>query len=149
MKIGELARASGLTIDTLRYYEKIGLLPKPMRDAGGRRHYDALTLRWIEFLKRLKQTGMPLGEMIRYAQWREQGDITAAARRQLLQAHKARVEAQKAAVLDNLAAITLKIDTYYALEAALKGDGPVPEPIDDKLPPDQRLARPRKGSHPA
>lgn len=145
MKIGDLARHTGLTIDTLRYYEKIGLLPKAARDAGGRRHYDALTLRWIEFLKRLKQTGMPLSEMIRYAQWREQGDITAAARRQLLQAHKTRVEAQKAAIEDNLAAITLKIDTYYALEAALKGDAPVPEAFANDKP----IPRPRKGPQPA
>ncbi|MGO4908505.1 MerR family DNA-binding transcriptional regulator [Pseudorhodobacter sp. W20_MBD10_FR17] len=62
MKIGELAKRSGLTAYTIRYYERIGLLPFANRDAGGQRDYDPSILVWIEFLGRLKATGMPIRE---------------------------------------------------------------------------------------
>ncbi|WP_333815921.1 MerR family DNA-binding transcriptional regulator [Tabrizicola sp.] len=65
MKIGELSRRAGVAVDTLRYDERIGLLPPTPRDAGGRRDYDAAALVWLAFLGRLKVTGMPLAEMSR------------------------------------------------------------------------------------
>ena len=73
MKIGELAKRSGLTAYTIRYYEQIGLFPAPDKDASGQRDYDASILTWIEFLGRLKATGMPIREMLRYAALRQQG----------------------------------------------------------------------------
>ena len=56
MKIGELARRCGVSEHTLRYYERIGLLPRPPRAASGHREYDPAVLVWIEFLGRLKTT---------------------------------------------------------------------------------------------
>lgn len=67
MKIGELVKRSGLSAHTIRYYERIGLLPHADRDQSGQRDYDASILIWIEFLDRLKTTGMPIREMLRYA----------------------------------------------------------------------------------
>ena len=84
MKIGELAKRSGLTAHTIRYYERIGLLPFADRDQSGLRDYDASILNWIEFLGRLKETGMPIREMLRYAALRERGVGTEAERRILL-----------------------------------------------------------------
>ena len=60
MKIGQLAKRSGLSAYTIRYYERIGLLPRADRDRSGQRDYDASILTWIEFLDRLKTTGMPI-----------------------------------------------------------------------------------------
>jgi DNA-binding transcriptional MerR regulator len=54
MRIGELARRSGLSVHTIRYYEAIGLLPYPSRDQSGKRSYNATILAWIDFLGRLK-----------------------------------------------------------------------------------------------
>lgn len=142
MKIGALSHATGLSIDTLRYYEKIGLLPPSARDAGGRRLYDDSTLRWIDFLKRLKATGMPLAEMIAYARFREAGESTAEQRRLLLQAHRERVLAQRNAIEESLAAITTKIDTYYAMEADRTERLASPETPHDQ--DDACLTRPRK-----
>ncbi len=68
MKIGTLARRSGLSAHTLRYYERIGLLPYADRDGSGQRDYDASILNWIEFLGRLKAANMPIREMLRYAE---------------------------------------------------------------------------------
>jgi len=93
MKIGELAKRSGLTAHTLRYYEKIGLLPDADRDCSGHRDYDASALVWIEFLGRLKTTGMPIRQMLRYAELRRQGPATEKQRQRLLEQHRDAVRA--------------------------------------------------------
>ena len=119
MYIGDLARASGLSIDTLRWYEKIGLLPPPPRDRGGRRVYPPETLTWIAFLARLKATGMSIAGMLDYARLREEGESTTAARRALLEAHRDAVVAEIAALSENLAALDDKIEIYRTIEARL------------------------------
>ena len=88
MKIGELAKRSGLTSHTIRYYERIGLLPRAERDRSNQRNYDAAILRWIEFLGRLKTTGMPIREMLVYARLRAEGAATTQQRRALLERHR-------------------------------------------------------------
>lgn len=110
MKIGELARRSGLTAHTIRYYERIGLLPPALRDAGGQRAYDQATLTWIGFLQRLKVTGMPLREMRRYADLRAEGPGTEPARQALLEAHRDRVRRD---IADRQAALQM-LDTKIA-----------------------------------
>ncbi len=112
MKIGTLAKRSGLTTHTIRYYERIGLLPHADRDAGGRRDYDTSILTWIEFLDRLKTTGMPIREMLRYAKLRETGAATAAERRALLVAHRAAVRSRVAELQACLLVLDTKIDSY-------------------------------------
>src|SRR6478609_2943456 len=102
MKIGELAKRSGLSAYTIRYYERIGLLPHADRDQSGQRDYDASILIWIEFLDRLKSTGMPIREMLHYAALREQGPATEAARRELLERHREKVRVQLAELSDCL-----------------------------------------------
>lgn len=116
MKIGELARRSGLTTHTIRYYERIGLLPLADRDAGGRRDYDAAMLTWIGFLDRLKTTGMPIRDMLRYAALREAGPDTAPQRRALLQAHRDRVRAHLQDLQSSLLVLDTKIDSYVETE---------------------------------
>ena len=69
MNIGEVVRLIGLSEHTLRYYEKVGLLPPIRRDAGGNRLFTPEDLRWLEFLVKLRQTRMPLRQMLRYAAW--------------------------------------------------------------------------------
>lgn len=112
MKIGTLAKRSGLTAHTIRYYERIGLLPHADRDAGGQRDYDASILVWIEFLGRLKTTGMSIREMLRYAKLREEGDLTAAARRTLLVTHREAVRSRIAELKTCLLVLDAKIATY-------------------------------------
>jgi DNA-binding transcriptional MerR regulator len=112
MKIGELARRTELSAHTIRYYERIGLLPFADRDRSRQRDYDASILVWIEFLGRLKTTGMPIREMLRYAALREQGDGTAADRRRLLEDHRARVRAHVADLQACLLVLDAKIAGY-------------------------------------
>lgn len=110
MKIGELAARTGLSTDTIRYYERIGLLPRPGRDGGGRRDYDTTILAWIAFLGRLRATGMPIREMTRYAAMRREGAATGPDRRRLLETHRDRVRAH----LDDLTACLAVLDAKIA-----------------------------------
>ncbi|AWB20728.1 MerR family transcriptional regulator [Methylobacterium currus] len=114
MKIGELARHSGLSTHTIRYYEKIGLLPYASRDRSSQRDYDASILSWIAFLRRLKTTGMPIRDMLRYAALREGGRGTEAERRALLESHRDRVRAQVSDLQACLLALDGKIAGYAA-----------------------------------
>lgn len=93
MRIGEFSKRTGLSADTLRYYEKEKLLT-PQRDFNDRRVYSEADIRWIEFIIRLKDTGMPLKEIRRYARLRAKGDSTMNERLEMLIAHKASLEAQ-------------------------------------------------------
>ena len=115
MQIAEFARATGLSPDTLRYYEKIGLMQSPVRDSGGRRVYQARDLDWARFLIRLREIGMPIAEMLDYARLRAQGDGTAAARRDLLAVHRATLAARIAGLTDCLSVLDQKIATYEAM----------------------------------
>jgi DNA-binding transcriptional MerR regulator len=71
-----VANRTGLSVHTLRYYEKIGLIPVAAKDGAGLRVYDASIFPWTEFLGRLKQTGMPIQDMLRYAALRTAGPVT-------------------------------------------------------------------------
>lgn len=117
MRIGDLSEKSGLSADTLRYYEKIGLLPHALRDAGGRRVYDQTILRWIDFLGRLKSTGMGIKDRLKYADLRGKGAASMPERRKMLEAHRVKVAADIARLTGMLDVLDDKIDLYRRMEA--------------------------------
>ncbi|HCL66195.1 MAG TPA: MerR family transcriptional regulator [Rhizobium sp.] len=128
MKIGELAKRSGLSAYTIRYYERIGLLPYADRDQSGQRNYDASILSWIEFLDRLKTTGMPIREMLHYAALRERGVGTESERNALLEQHRERVRAQVAELQACLLVLDTKIAGYAGKEQRKNDhDAQIPE----------------------
>ena len=112
MKIGDIAAKTGLTAHTIRYYERIGLLPFAPRDGTGQRIYDASILTWIEFLGRLKTTGMSIQEMLRYAGLRTQGTATEEARCKLLTEHRDQVRLRVAELQACLLVLDNKIAGY-------------------------------------
>jgi DNA-binding transcriptional MerR regulator len=120
MMIGEVAEKSGFTIDTLRYYEKIGLLPRADRDAGGRRSYDQDILRWLDFLGRLRDLGMPISDRVLYARLRAEGDSTVEARRDLLQTYRDALAKRVASLTETLDVLDTKITSYDTTGAPLK-----------------------------
>lgn len=112
--IQQMAQVTGLSAHTLRYYERAGLmLERIERDEGnGYRSYSQEDVVWIEFLKRLRATGMPIREIHRYAELVRQGGQTMPERLQLLKQHQSRVEQHLKEVEQHLEAITTKI-AYY------------------------------------
>jgi len=142
MKIGELAKRSGLSAHTIRYYERIGLLPYADRDRSSQRDYDASILVWIEFLGRLKTTGMPIREMLRYAALRERGIGTEAERRRLLEQHREQVRAHVAELQACLLVLDTKIAGYAGEEQRTKDYDATP-PERRRKPPATRKARAR------
>ena len=119
MFIGELARRAGRSIDTLRWYEKMELIPAPLRDRGGRRVYPSDTLGWVGFLNRLRATGMSVADMRVYARLRALGNATTTERRRMLERHRTDVVEKIEALRENLAALDDKIETYRRIEAEL------------------------------
>ncbi len=112
MQIEDMAQRTGLTAHTLRYYERIGLIAPVQRAPGGQRRYAPADLTWIEFLLRLRNTGMPIRQMQVYAQMRSAGEATLVARRALLQAHLADVEKQLAELTLTAGYLRQKIAIY-------------------------------------
>src|SRR2546421_738452 len=87
LTIQKVAQQTGLSIDTLRYYERIGLLEPVGRAQNGHRRYTQHDLAWIDLLIRLRDTGMPRAQMVHFAQLRRQGSATATERRLILERH--------------------------------------------------------------
>ena len=94
LTIGELARLSGLSTHTTRFYETEGLLSPINRAANGHRRYRAEDVAWLEFVLRLKKTGMPLAQSREYAQLRAEGERTLSSRLAMLQQHRQYLDQQ-------------------------------------------------------
>ncbi|MEU5691132.1 MerR family transcriptional regulator [Actinosynnema sp. NPDC020468] len=114
--IAQAAERSGLSIDTLRYYERIGLVDPPARDSGGRRVYTDDDLGWLAFLTRMRTTGMPIRMMREYAQLRRRGPATAGRRKQVLLEHRASVRERIAELQASLDVLDYKITHYEQIE---------------------------------
>jgi DNA-binding transcriptional MerR regulator len=94
ISIGELSRLSGISAHTLRFYEAEGILLPVERAGNGHRRYRQDDVLWLEFVMRLKVTGMPLAQIRQYALLRAQGEKTLAARLAMLQSHQAHLLAK-------------------------------------------------------
>jgi DNA-binding transcriptional MerR regulator len=121
--IGGFSAIVHLSIDTLRYYEKEQLI-RVRRDGAGRRCYEEADIGWILFIKRLKETGMPIREIKEYASLRYQGGATMPQRLQMLEKHRLIVLKEKAKWESNLEHLEEKISIYKKQLAQMAGDVP-------------------------
>jgi DNA-binding transcriptional MerR regulator len=121
--VQEAAEQTGLSVHTLRYYERAGLIPSVGRDGGsGHRRYTARDIQGIEFLKRLRATGMPIARMQAYVALFRQGDGTLDERRAMLEAHGEVVRQRIAELSECLAVIEWKIENYARLSEGSGAD---------------------------
>ncbi len=118
LTIAQAAEATGLSVHTLRYYERIGLLDPVERRDNRHRRYTQEDLDWIAFLKRLKTTGLPVRAMLRYAELRREGNTvdSVSERKAMLQAHTLCIQHTLAELQDNLAVLQHKLVLYDDLE---------------------------------
>jgi DNA-binding transcriptional MerR regulator len=111
--ISEVVAFTGLTAHTLRWYERIGLMPHIDRSHTGQRRYSNRDLDWLDLVGKLRLTGMPVADMVRYAELVREGDHTFGERFELLEATRRDVLARIAELQDTLAVLDHKIG-YYA-----------------------------------
>ena len=114
--IAEAAEATGTTVDTLRYYERAGVMPEIHRTAGNQRLFSDDDLGWITFVRRLRATGMSMRAVASYAEMVRAGEGTIAERRRMLEDHRATVAAAIDELVDALAVLDRKVAHYEAAE---------------------------------
>ncbi|MCR6488166.1 MerR family transcriptional regulator [Amycolatopsis sp. OK19-0408] len=108
----QVTEKTGFTIDTLRYYERIGLLHEVGRTAGGRRFFTEQDVEFLQLLRCLRYTGMPVAEMLRFVELLRSGDATREERVDVLREHEARVAAQISRLEEHREHIRFKIELY-------------------------------------
>ncbi|MCZ0205183.1 MerR family transcriptional regulator [Streptomyces achromogenes] len=117
--ISEVVAFTGLTAHTLRWYERIGLMPHVDRSHTGQRRYRNRDLDWLDFVTKLRLTGMPVADMVRYAELVRAGEDTYAERQALLESTRRDVLNRIAELRDTLAVLDRKI-SFYATEGTTR-----------------------------
>jgi len=112
MKIAEVSQQYGLSMDTLRYYERVGLIPPVHRNQGGVRDYDELDLRRVDFIKCMRGAGLPVEVLIDYMELVQQGDSTTEARKEILIEQRNLLAARMEEMQKTLDRLNYKIEVY-------------------------------------
>lgn len=112
MTIAEVAKKYGLTPDTLRYYERIGLLPNVARTAGGIRDYSEEDCRWVEYIKCMRSAGVSVETLVEYVTLFHQGKETIPARKKLLLEQRKQIANKIEELNAVLAKLDWKLDGY-------------------------------------
>ena len=112
MKISHVSEQWGIPVDTLRYYERIGLLPAVNRSDSGIRDYSELDLRRVEFIKCMRNAGLPIEVLSRYMDLVQQGDSTIETRKDILIRQRGQLAARMAEMQKTLDLLNHKIEVY-------------------------------------
>lgn len=112
MTISEVSNKYGMTQDTLRYYERVGLIPPVPRKRSGIRDYDEHSCGWVEFIRCMRSAGLPVEVLIEYVQLWQEGPKTKEERKRLLIAEKERLDERIAELQATRARLDYKIANY-------------------------------------
>ncbi|WP_165172118.1 MULTISPECIES: MerR family transcriptional regulator [unclassified Adlercreutzia] len=123
MKIAEVSKRYDISADTLRYYERIGLLRHVPRNKSGIRDYDESSCRTVEFVKCMRDAGMSIEALVEYMELLEQGDVTLLQRRDLLEQQRSRLRGRIRELQEALAKLDYKIENYE--ETVLAGENAI------------------------
>ena len=110
MTIAEVSKKYGISADTLRYYERIGLIPPVPRTKSGIRDYDANACGWVELMKCMRAAGVQIEALVEYVALFQEGEHTAAARLEILEEQRAKLVAK----LDEMQATAKRLDAKIA-----------------------------------
>ena len=120
MTIKEVSEKYAVSQDTLRYYERIGLIPPVARTVGGIRNYTESDIGWVETAVCMRNAGVPIEALIEYVKLYQEGDATFEARRQLLQEQYDHLKEQKQQIEQTMNRLQYKISRYEkALETGV------------------------------
>ena len=120
MKIAEVSEQYGISLDTLRYYERIGLIPPVTRNESGIRDYNELDVRRVEFVKCMRSAGLPIEVLIEYIGLVQQGDSTIEARKDILVEQRQLLISRMEQMQKTLDILNHKIEVYE--KAVLKNE---------------------------
>ena len=112
MKIAEVSEQFGLSVDTLRYYERVGLIPPVNRNESGIRNYNELDLRRVDFIKCMRGAGLPVEVLIEYMGLVQQGDSTIEARKEILMEQRELLAVRMSEMQKTLDILNHKIEVY-------------------------------------
>jgi len=112
MKIAEVSKRYGISSDTLRYYERIGLIPPVNRNKIGIRDYSEIDVKRVEFIKCMRSAGMPIEVLIEYVGLYQQGDRTIEARKDILKEQRKKLVAKMKEMQKTLDILDYKIEVY-------------------------------------
>lgn len=112
MTIAEVSKKYGITADTLRYYERIGLIPPVPRNKSGIRDYDAVSCNWIELMKCMRAAGVQIEALIEYVSLFQKGEATLGARKQILIEQREQLIERMEKMQASLDRLNEKIDNY-------------------------------------
>lgn len=112
MTIAEVSKKYDLTADTLRYYERIGLLPSVNRNSSGNRDYTEEDCRWVHFIKCMRSAGLSIEVLIEYVSLFQQGNETTGIRKELLLEQRKQIVEKIDGLQNTLAYLDIKIDGY-------------------------------------
>jgi DNA-binding transcriptional MerR regulator len=112
MKIAEVSERSGISSDTLRYYERIGLIPPVNRNTSGIRDYSEIDVKRVEFVKCMRRAGLPIEVLIEYFKLIQQGDQTIEARKEILIEQRKQLVAKMKEMQKTLDTLDYKIKVY-------------------------------------
>ena len=124
LTVQQVAEKTGLSEHTLRYYERVGLIPPIQRASNGHRRYTDEDIGWLNFVKRLRSAGMPIAQVQRYVMLQQQGGSTLAERLDMLREHRRAVQQQIDELSEHLQVLDYKIEYYSELK----------DPDDDECP---------------
>lgn len=122
MKITEISERYELTTDTLRYYERIGLIPPVNRTPGGIRDYSETDCNWIEFIKCMRDAGLPVGVLVGYVSLFQEGDTTLEARKSILIEQRDNLVTRIEAMQSTLDRLNVKIKRYEDLVVPVENE---------------------------
>jgi DNA-binding transcriptional MerR regulator len=131
MKIAEVSEQFGISTDTLRYYERVGLIPPVNRKESGIRDYNELDLRRVEFIKCMRSAGLPVEVLIEYVGLVQQGDRTIEARKEILKEQRELLAARMREMQKTLDILDHKIEVYE--KAVLKKEKEMIQAEDQAL----------------
>jgi len=116
MTIAQVCKKFDMTPDTLRYYERIGLIPNVERTVGGIRNYTEIDCGWIDFIKCMRNAGVQVKSLVEYVKLIQKGDATEADRKQILLRERARIAEKIAELQSTLEHLDTKIDKHYCVK---------------------------------
>lgn len=112
MTIAQVSKKYDITQDTLRYYERIGLIPAVCRNKSGIRNYSEEDCRWVEFIKCMRSAGLAIEVLIEYVALFKQGDSTIDARKELLIEQRRQLISKLEDMKETLSRLDRKIESY-------------------------------------